>query len=162
MDSWGKDARGVWDTYLEEFAKQWTRMQELSSLCVYFLFCKRLVDNKYSRNIERILKWFFFRFVVHIHASRKKNQVQRSKLAWITKCLPSFYFIIIFFERDIFFVWNVFIIIVHQIYLFIITHASPGKKLYQQSKEALHYLQHELEDFTQQIWKVFFSFRVSP
>jgi hypothetical protein len=49
--------------------------------------------------LKGFLKWFF-RVVVHIHASRKKNQVQRSKLAWIPKFLPSFYFI---FFRESFF-----------------------------------------------------------
>ena len=49
------------------------------SWVVYFLPCKGLVDNKYSRNIERIFEMIFFRVVVHIHASRKKNQVQRCK-----------------------------------------------------------------------------------
>ena len=47
------------------------------SWVVYFLPCKGLVDNKYSRNIERIFEMIFFRFVVHIQALRKKNQVQR-------------------------------------------------------------------------------------
>ena len=40
---------------------------------VYFLPCEGLVDNNYSRNIERIFEKIFFRFVVHIHASRKKS-----------------------------------------------------------------------------------------
>ena len=40
----------------------------------------------------------FSRFVVHVHASRKKMSLKMQR-AWIPKYLPSFYFII-FFERD--------------------------------------------------------------
>jgi len=66
---------------------------------VYFFSCKGLVDNKYSRNIERIFEMIFLD-LLFTSMLQGKNQVQRSKLAWIPKFLPSFYFI---FFREIFF-----------------------------------------------------------
>ena len=56
-----------------------------------FSFLQKVVDNKYSRYAQTL-----FGFVVHIHALRKV-QIQKIHIAWIPKCLPSFYFIVIFF-----------------------------------------------------------------
>ena len=97
-------------------------------LLVFFIFSLRKVSGQ--QILERCIRiwkgFFFLRFAIHIHTLRKKIQVQRCKLVWIPKCLPTNYFIIYFQERFFYLKIFIIIIIVHQIYLFIITHARPA------------------------------------
>ena len=71
--------------------------------------------------LEVCFEWilsFALRLVVHIHAYGKSDlKVQK---AWIPECLPSFYFIIIFFSRKIFFHRGIYFlfIVVHHIFIF--------------------------------------------
>ena len=68
-----------------------------SSVCcflvVYFLPCKMLVDNKFSRDAERTL----FLWIYCSHPCLRKTKFKRVQLAWIPKCLPPNFF---FLERD--------------------------------------------------------------
>ena len=71
--------------------------------------------------LEVCFEWilsFALRLVVHIHAYGKSDlKVQK---AWIPECLPSFYFIIIFFSREIFFQKGIYFlfIVVNHIFIF--------------------------------------------
>ena len=70
-----------------------------SSVCcflvVYFLPCKRLVDNKFSRDAERTFFW-----ICCSHPCLRKTKFKRVQLAWIPKCLPPNFF---FRERFFYF-----------------------------------------------------------
>ena len=125
MDTWDNDAQGVWDTYLEELAKQWTKMQEwsfiymkqsfafvqLRSLCIclpigprsivlelctlLLVFFSFLQKVSGQQILERCIKNIVFAFLVHIH-TLTEIQIQKIYLAWIPDCLPSSSFIIIY------------------------------------------------------------------
>jgi len=70
--------------------------------CVcFFRSCKRLVDNKYSRESSRI---FFCFWICCSHPCLKEIQTKKNHFAWIPKFLPTLYFVtiiyIFFQERD--------------------------------------------------------------
>jgi hypothetical protein len=95
--------------------------------CFFIFSLRKVSGQQILERCIRIWKGFFFlRFAIHIHTLRKKIQVQRCKLVWIPKCLPTNYFIIYFQEKFFYLKIFIIIIIVHQIYLFIITHARPA------------------------------------
>jgi len=92
---------------LDQGALCWSYVR--CSLC-FFSFLQKVSGQQI---LERCIKDIVFRFVVHIHAL-KKIQIQKIHLAWIPKCLPTLYFIIIFlreiplFEKVLFLVFTNF------------------------------------------------------
>ena len=69
---------------------------ELCTLLLVLLFFSFLQKVSGQQILERCMKDFVLGFVAHIHALAK-IQVQKIYLAWIPKCLPSFYY---FFLRE--------------------------------------------------------------
>ena len=134
MEAW-QDARGVWDTYLKKLTELWTKMQELSFIWMKpsFVFCLLMHLSPHGpKSVVSVLELLYLfsslqmvsgqqileacmknfvivlRLVVHIHALRK-NGFEDLK-AWIPKCLPSFFYFILFFcwERETLLFWIFF------------------------------------------------------
>ena len=101
----------------------------------FFISCKRLVANKYSKGIWRILKVFFIalRFVVHIHAFKRSDLNSRSMDP--KNCLPKFHFKRFFFERDFF--RKGFHFVVHQILFFLQNLAKVKIRLHKHNKRGI-------------------------
>jgi hypothetical protein len=94
------------------------------SLFVYFISCKRFVDNKYSRNVERILKGFHFFEIFCSHPCLRKISFKDSSSMDPKMLAIKFILLFLFFlERDSF-ISKRPIVVVHQ-FFFIITQARP-------------------------------------
>ena len=75
-------------------------------LLVFFSFLQKVSGQQI---LERCIQDFIFGFVVHIYALAR-IQIQMIQLAWIPKCLPSFYFISRekLWKRDFFLLLTIF------------------------------------------------------